>query len=253
MTRNNRYFYREVNLMNKRPPVFTIFSLLLTVVLLSSAAYILTSDFSLTHPQNVFLIGLFSGAGVLLSIAALGTWKPRPWGYLALTSTLALIAGLDIVSFLSTKIFTIYYVPDVVLVGSGIMILWDPKSRQLFFNASLRWWERAKRYALGKLIYVKSIDDSRNQIQVLDISESGCLLVSKSQYEVGDSLQIEVEPEFTISATVVRKGIDQFGVKFEYKSWREKRRLKKFIRSSEVASKNSQIPQKSSENFSKAA
>jgi len=218
--------------MNRRPATFTLISVFLTTVLLASIAYVLTSDFNIKNTKDMYLAALLICGGALLGIAALGTWRPRPWGYLALTTSIGFITALDVIALYSTRNLTIYFLPDLVMVGSGALILSDPDARDLFFNASRRWWERAKRVALG-LPSVARSNDISNSIKILNISETGCLISSQKNHQIGEPVELQIAPDFWIQATIVRQINNDFGVKFEFKSWLQKRRLKKFVASAE--------------------
>ncbi len=214
--------------MNRRPAMFTLISVLLTTTLLSSIAYILTNDFDFNNITDVYLAGLLLTSGILLSIAALGTWRPRPWGYLALVATIGVVAALDIGTLLTSGTFTIFYLPDFVLIGSGILILSDRKARDLFFDASKRWWETAKRVTLGQASTARA-DILLEDIQIMNVSETGCLIRSANQHKIGEFIELKVAPGLWINSTVVRKDANQFGMKFEFRNWQERKELKEFV------------------------
>jgi hypothetical protein len=219
--------------MNRRPAAFTMISVLLTTVLFSSVAFILTSEFDFNNSQDVSLAVLLFCAASLLGIAALGTWRPRPWGYLALVCAISLISALDLVAYLSTENFTIFYLPDMVLVGSGILILWDRNAREIFFDQSKRWWENAKRVALG----LPSVEKDNSNIEIVNISSSGCLVKCTAEHKVGDTVELKVAPDLWLQTVLVRQTNESgfvFGARFEFRTWFERRQLKKFVEMAET-------------------
>lgn len=222
--------------MNRRPAAFTMISVLLTTVLFSSIAYLLTSEFDFSKTQDIYLAILLFCAAALLGIAALGTWRPRPWGYLALVCAVSLISSLDLVAYLTTQTFTIFFLPDMVLVGSGILILWDRDAREIFFDQSKRWWENAKRVGLG-LPSVERTGRVDSNVEIVNISYSGCLVKSTKEHKVGDSLELKVAPDLWLQAVLVRQTDAPgfvFGARFEFRNWSERRQLKKFVEIAEV-------------------
>ncbi len=212
--------------MNRRPAAFTMISVLLTTVLFSSVAYFMTSDFDFQKTQDLYLVVLLFCAAALLGIAALGTWRPRPWGYLALICAISLIAALDLVAYLATQSLSIFFLPDMVLIGSGALILWDPEARDLFFDQSKRWWETAKRVGLS----LPAVERDESALEIVNISYTGCLLKSAKDHKVGDAVELKVAPDFWLRAVLVRQTSEKvFGARFEFRSWSERRQLKKFV------------------------
>lgn len=240
--------------MNRRPIAFSIVSLLLGMLLLSSAAHILVSDFDITNSNNFGFLGILAAAGCTLLVAAIGTWRPRPWGYLAVASAVLSIVGLDGYTLITSRTITAYYVPDFVMVASGMLLLLEPKSKKVFFDASLRWWERARRYALEFTTFGQGEQSERHQVQIVNISHTGCLVRSSHSLEIGKVFHLEIEDDFKVSCVVVRKIQNNFGLNFEFKSWRERRRLKKFVNRAVVPQHMHVSEKNMSENtFDKAA
>ncbi len=214
--------------MDKRPRIFDFFVLLFAVVVVSCPGYILYSGVPFSN-FDLYFITTLGIAGLLAGVSIFGVWKPRPWGYLALALSVALIVGLDTFSIFKSQKITLYYLTDLLLVASGCFILAEPKARKLFFDASLRWWERAKRYALGKPTVVESGDRQRHSIVISDISLTGCFVTAQDRYDIGEVLKLVLDENLSLDTLVVRSSTNGVGLQFQFRSFKESRKLKKFI------------------------
>jgi hypothetical protein len=70
---------------------------------------------------------------------------------------------------------------------------------------------------------------SNTAIEILNISETGCLINSRQSLQVGEKIELQIAPQFWLQAAVVRQMEDRFGARFEFRSRSELRQLKQFI------------------------
>lgn len=124
-----------------------------------------------------------------------------------------------------------------VLLSLNIMMIiyfLYPRSREIFFNKDLRWWERASRYTINeKCDVITSAGNFGGTIS--DLSYGGALIRSNKNFaiHVGDNCEISSEVagrkiQLKGKATRVIRENDAllFGVRFEFNSLLEKYRLR---------------------------
>lgn len=151
-----------------------MFALWLVAVFGLSATFVLQSSFDLSSKDLLGVLSTLTAGGMVLIFTALGLWRPRPWGYIALIMFISFVVTVDAYSLWSSDgQISVYYFLDLLLISSGLYILLSKKFRMIFFDASMRWWERARRYALSESVWTGNA-----KAKVINISETGCLLLS---------------------------------------------------------------------------
>lgn len=113
-----------------------------------------------------------------------------------------------------------------------VVYLLMPKSREVFFNKNLRWWERGSRYTINEPCFMHT-GEIEIHGKVCDISFGGALLELDTHLDTGKSAILEFEvlnKPFSIRTSVIRlvdvQGVQKYGVQFHFKSSWEQLKLK---------------------------
>ena len=227
--------------MLQRPLILKLFALLLFIDPLLRIAFIsIERDFSfLTVLNKTLHLGpvdffnfwfLFPISGVLL----LGV---KVYSYLAfiLIQFYSLYFHINYESFswpyLSKTPSSTAYMLLVLNIGMVLYLLL-PRSREIFFDKSLRWWERGSRYTINEPCFVKVLDQEIHG-KVVDLSHGGALIDLDHKVNTGDIVNLNFDilnSNVNLTAQVireVRKGHHvYFGTQFMYQGLWQKIRLK---------------------------
>lgn len=140
-------------------------------------------------------------------------YEPFTWPYLSETpsSTAYLLLAINI---------------------SMVIYLLLPRSREIFFDKNLRWWERGSRYTINEPCFAKTLDREIHG-NVCDLSFGGALLKFDEPVEEGTIIELDFDvlgKNVSIKTEVVRiiqstEGV-RFGTKFVFKNAWAKLRLK---------------------------
>lgn len=114
-----------------------------------------------------------------------------------------------------------------------VVYLLLPRSREVFFDQTLRWWERGSRYTINEPCFAK-IMDKEYQGNVSDLSFGGALLTFKESIDIDKPMHLSFDilgKNITVDAQVVRamedlEGNLNYGIQFVFKNSWEKLRLK---------------------------
>jgi hypothetical protein len=113
-----------------------------------------------------------------------------------------------------------------------VIYLLMPRSREIFFNKDLRWWERGSRFTINEPCFLK-VGSSEIHGKVCDLSFGGALLELDQHIDTGHSVELEFEiltRPVSLQASVIRlvqvEGVQKYGVQFIFKNWWDEIRLK---------------------------
>lgn len=113
-----------------------------------------------------------------------------------------------------------------------MLYLLTPRSREVFFDKSLRWWERGSRYTIDEPCFA-SVLDREVHGKVCDISFGGALLQLDETIEPGTIIKLDfdiLEKNVSINSQIVRviqvDGEKRFGIQFMFESTWQKTKLK---------------------------
>ncbi|MBD64159.1 MAG: hypothetical protein CME62_03070 [Halobacteriovoraceae bacterium] len=114
-----------------------------------------------------------------------------------------------------------------------VVYLLMPRSREIFFNKDLRWWERGSRYTIEEPCFVKVLDKEVHG-KVCDISFGGALLSLDEPIAVGNIVKLDfeiIEKNLSLNGQIVREvttesGEKRFGIQFLFESSWQKLQLR---------------------------
>lgn len=115
-----------------------------------------------------------------------------------------------------------------------VLYILMPRSREVFFDRSMRWWERGSRYSINEPCFVTFLDDNIHG-QVLDLSFGGALLKLDQHIDAGSLVTLDFDilgKNLSLNAQVVRliknpdTGEIHFGLKFLFQDFLQKIELK---------------------------
>lgn len=231
--------------MKNKPLVFTLLSILCLIEPLFKLAYFkVTTHFDFivifsnlmarNSLRDIFDFWIvFPLAGILLI-------RIRKWTYFAFMSLLIYI----VYGILSYEKYTWPYYSDspffyhyaIVFSSLGVFIYFlMPRVREPFFNNRVRWWETKARYPVNIECGLKN-ESLALVSEILNLSLTGAFIKEDARVKVGDKLNID----FTYLGTQVSLPIEivsqhkvgaheGFGVKFNYKSFRQNVQISKII------------------------
>ncbi len=140
-------------------------------------------------------------------------YEPFSWPYLAKTPSASSYILLGI---------------NMIIVGYLLL----PRSREIFFDKSLRWWERGSRYTINEPCFAK-YDGKEVHGKVCDLSFGGALLELDEPIPKGKVINLDFDilgKEVSLQAEVIRfintDGKPMFGTKFNFKNIFEKFKIK---------------------------
>lgn len=123
----------------------------------------------------------------------------------------------------------------VLLILNIVMVLYllMPRSRKLFFDKNLRWWERGSRYTINEPCFVKVLDREVHG-QVCDISFGGALLKLDEPIKIGNIVKLDfeiLEKNFSLTGQIVREvelenKAKRFGVQFLFENTWQRLKLR---------------------------
>ena len=115
-----------------------------------------------------------------------------------------------------------------------VIYLLLPRSREIFFDRNLRWWERGSRYTINEPCFIKS-PDTEEEIHgtVVDLAFGGALLQLETQLTEGSIIKLDFEilnKNIQLDTKVVRiinrNNQEYYGTQFEFHNLWEKFKLK---------------------------
>jgi hypothetical protein len=122
-----------------------------------------------------------------------------------------------------------------LLLGINVLMmvyLLLPRSREIFFDKELRWWERGNRYTINEPCFAKFLDKEVHG-KVVDLSFGGALLSLDQEVETGSIVKLDFDilnRNISINAQIIRKIIRDdnvyFGTQFMFESSWQKIKLK---------------------------
>ncbi|MBT4792813.1 MAG: PilZ domain-containing protein [Halobacteriovoraceae bacterium] len=126
-------------------------------------------------------------------------------------------------------------ITSYLLLATNVMMMFYlllPRSREIFFNKNLRWWERGSRYTINETCFAKVLDREIHGT-VCDLSFGGALLKLDEPIDAGSIIRLDFEilhKPVSISAQIVRsfdseEGL-RFGTQFLFEGTWQKLRLK---------------------------
>lgn len=135
--------------------------------------------------------------------------------------------------YLSATPSTTAYV--MLFINSFMLIyLLMPRSREVFFDVNLRWWERGSRYNIEEACFI-TINDNEIHGELINLAFGGALVAlnTDQRFYTGDSGEIDfnlLNNNYKIDFEIVRilpfeSGLN-YGIQFNFKSKIEEFRLK---------------------------
>lgn len=228
--------------MLKRPLILKLFALFLFIEPLLRSAFIsIESEFSfqVVIQRSFALSGsdvfnywlLFPLSGVLILSVKLYSYlafisiqlyslffhlnyEPYSWPYLSESPSMTAYALLCFNVFM-------------------MMYLLLPTSREIFFDKSLRWWERASRYTINEPCFVTFLDKEVHG-KVMDLSFGGALLQLDDAIESGSVIKIDFDilgKNIPLNGQIVRvirddEGKTRYGAQFIFENLWQKLKLR---------------------------
>lgn len=231
--------------MKNKPLIFTVISLLCLIEPAIKILYfkaithfdfmvIMTNLMTRDSFRDVFDFWLvYPLAGALLI-------KLRKWTYFAFMTLLAYIV-YNIMTYEkytwpynSDSPFMYHYVVVAMSVAVFLIFLL-PKMREPFFDRRVRWWEPKTRYQVGINCSLKN-DALIFPSEIINISLSGAFLKDSAYFKIGDKLDLEfvfLGNNVSLPVEVIHKhstnGRHGYGVKFNFKSFRQNVLLSRII------------------------
>ena len=229
--------------MLKRPLILKLFALLLLLDPFLRIAFIsIESDFPFW--------AVFAKTFSLSPIDFLNYWFLFPLsGFLLLS-----VKVYSYIMFISIQLYSLYFhinyepyswpylsanpsVTSYIFLSINMLMvayLLTPRSREIFFDKNLRWWERGSRYTINEpcFIHPHGLNDEV-QGAVVDLAFGGALLKLEKPIEKGSVVSLEFEIlnksvsiETTIVRIINRDNQVLYGTQFNFKSQWEKFKLK---------------------------
>lgn len=173
--------------------------------------------------------------GVACFASAFGTWKVRNWGFYLFYAFIVTVIAVDLISaFRTTFHYSMWHVVDAVLVGMGILVMSRKHIIEPYFNAQVRWWERAIRYRAN--VYASLHNKGHNtHTQILDLSTTGCFIRAEKAVDVSDEMELIFEfcgEQVKAPVKVTRQSHMPIGYGLEFMEMQSdaKKSLKKMIK-----------------------
>ncbi len=206
--------------MNQRPLVFKIVAGILILVLLDSVlTYLQTPDGNL---------GVYAGYWLILFGSILSAWEPRGLGHAAVTLATFCVPVVEIWRF-QTEGVTFSTFLAAATMGFGIFAIAEEQLQAVFHKPSMRWWETSQRYFL-KAKAVVSWSDHTDEVEIKNISTTGCLAETKTPLSLNSPVQIKFNDKLVLNAVVVRMEDADLGIRFDFKNRHEQKNLREYIR-----------------------
>ncbi len=113
-----------------------------------------------------------------------------------------------------------------------VIYLMLPRSREIFFDKNLRWWERGSRYTINEPCFIK-LDGTDIHGKVIDLSHGGALLDIQQEVSEGNLINLDFEitnSKINLDALIVRKVIKDgkvlYGTQFTFSNFFTKLKLR---------------------------
>jgi hypothetical protein len=218
--------------MNRKPLLLRIFSTLL--ILEPVIKIILLSVQTEFHPMHIAsrglsldAIGLFN-FWLLFPLAGVLLIKLNPYTFIAyfVVQIYSLIFHLSYESYTWPYLSELPHLSSVLLLSINIILtlyILLPKTRELFFNQNLRWWERGSRFSVDRPCFVFA-DGNELKGHLDNISHSGALISCSEKLPMETTVDLEFElldEPFKLKAKIVREVYNTqlttgHGVQFEF-------------------------------------
>ena len=239
--------------MKNKPLIFTLISILCVIEPVIKILYFkaLTHFDFMVIMSNLVARDSFRDVfdfWLVYPLAGLFLIKLRKWTYFAFMSLLAYI----VFSILTYEKYTwpynsetpfFYHYVVVVMASIVFMTFLLPTIREPFFDRRLRWWEPQVRYPVGINCSLKN-DSMIFSSEIINISASGAFLKDSSYFKVGDKLDLEftfMGQQLSLPVQVIHKhstnGRHGYGVKFDFKSFKQNVTVSKLINSIKQSSR----------------
>lgn len=228
--------------MLKRPLVLKLFALLLFIDPLLRISFIsiesefpfwvvLSKSFALNIGDFFNFWFLFPLSGVLLLSV-----KVYSYIFFILVQLYSLYFHLNYEPYswpyLAEQPSTTAYILLSINLGMVVYLLL-PRSREIFFDKNLRWWERGSRYTINEPC-IAEIGNKEFHGVVSDLSFGGALLTFKENVDIDKQIKLYFDilgKSIQINGQVVRAMEDldgklNYGVQFTFDGFWEKFRLK---------------------------
>lgn len=231
--------------MLKRPLILKLFSILLFIDPLLRISFIsIETDFSVWLViTKTFALGFkdFINFWFLFPLSGFFLLSVKVYSYL-------FFIAVQLYSFyfhLNYEPYSWPYISEhpstsayiLLCINLGMVIyLLLPKSRELFFNKDLRWWERGSRYTINKPCTAR-VEDREYHGHLIDLSFGGALLTFKETLDIDKPIRLAfyvLGRKVNIEAQVVRAmeeldGKLNYGIQFQFKNGFERYKLKFFM------------------------
>jgi hypothetical protein len=211
--------------MPKKPISIIIFSLIyaLSPVFILAQAAVMANLPLIGRISIVQRLSLLDCVILALYLAcAVSIFSVKRWGwYLFMLSSLALVAHNVYVASLRQGPYGILLVLayDIVLACAA-GFFFRRKVIAPYFNPRMRWWETLPRYQALSYVLIGA-SDSRFSANIIDISASGCFILTDRKLATGSDFPLEVHcfgEDIALSARVMRKadyhGTTGYGLMF---------------------------------------
>jgi hypothetical protein len=231
--------------MKNKPFIFTIISLLCLVEPVIKILYFK----AITHFDFVVIMSNLMARDsfrdvfdfwLVYPLAGMLLWRIRKVTYFAFMSLLIYIV-YNILTyekytwpFNSDSPFIYHYIVVVMSIMVFITFLF-PKVREPFFDRRVRWWESKTRYQVNIACHLKN-EHLVFPSEILNISGTGAFLKDSAYFNYGDKLNLEFDflgTQITLPVEVINrhtvKGQNGYGVKFNFKSFRQNVQVSKII------------------------
>jgi hypothetical protein len=220
--------------MNNKPILVRLFTLfLLLEPILKILILTIQTDFSpffIAHRTLSLGPLSFFNFWFLFPLAGLLLFKLNQYTFLAfiILQIYSIIFHLNYEAYTWPYLSELPHASSVALLAVNIIFtlyILLPRTRALFFDENLRWWERGSRFSINRPCFI-SIKGTEQKAHLDNISYSGALISTSKELENG--LEVEVsfdilDEPFTTKAQVVRlvyssKTHFGHGIQFQFNS-----------------------------------
>jgi hypothetical protein len=225
----------------KRPLIITVISL---CYLIAPAAIIIQGSFvsriPLFGPHNIFTRLYYTDIIILClyPVCSIGLYSVRKWGWWVFLGSSGALIVYNVVVYLISPMYNIVL---LIMFNVGLAVVAGIFFRKHiiapYFNPRLRWWESDPRYRLDIAAYI-TVGDKHIEGEVMDISESGCLIALDKTLVLGNIYTISmrcVGHRIDLKGKAMRRsstgeGSSRYGMMFVKREKDQKRHLDALIR-----------------------
>lgn len=134
---------------------------------------------------------------ILCPIVGFGIWRAHAWGYwTGLAGAITLFVNNLVVLLIGKEFHSLYTLAANLAILALAVYFSLPRTRTLFFNSRLRWWEQAKRYEASDVkvrITRPEHPDTVVDGKVFDISETGVFVVGDFPWKGHDVILLAID------------------------------------------------------------